>query len=159
MAFQGPARPYNTTTRIVKCYLRYQWCDIQRGDPVILCASSNGATGTTVLVLQENKLPGTQSYLKVIGVLDNRHSEMINDIARPQHSANNMFANPRDWGARSVQGRGGPRVGARGPPDVEYATIAQNSPEYINEYPPDYGRLPTGQKPFVWIEAVMRTPI
>ena len=50
----------------VRCYLRYQQHDIQVGDEMILVATSNHAGGTTVLVVQEDKSPNAQSYLKVI---------------------------------------------------------------------------------------------
>jgi hypothetical protein len=138
-----------------KCWLRFQHCDIRHGDDVILSAISNGPYGSTVGVFQEDDGPldaaGNplgQSYLRMIGTLDQRDSERINFTSRAQQ-----------FGGRP---RGGPRVGSRFCPDIESAVIAPTSPQYFgaNAYPPDFGRLPPGgmtRRPYVLVRVVCRT--
>ena len=130
-AFIGPRPHFGREELRVRCYLRYQMHNLLTDDPLILCATSNHAGGTTVLVLQEDTGPRSQSYLKVIGTLDQRDSERINDTARPQNGG-------------AHQSRGGPRIGSRFQPDIESARVSQFSPHYNNTYPANYGVLPAG---------------
>ena len=94
--------------------------------------------------------PNDQSYLRMIGTLDQRDAERINSIARPQL-------------AGAWRPRGGPRVGSRFCPDIQSATISPFSPQYVNGYPPNFGVLPAGpgaagtRKPYVTIAVVCRT--
>ena len=111
--------------------LQYQHCNIRHGDELILSALSNGPYGTTVGVFQEDMGPNDQSYLRMIGTLDQRDAERINSIARPQL-------------AGAWRPRGGPRVGSRFCPDIQSATISPFSPQYVNGYPPNFGVLPAG---------------
>ena len=96
----APAAGFQTIN--ARCYLRFQHCNIQHGDDVILSCTSNGPYGNQIVVLQEDDGPGGngQSYLRVIGTLDQRDSERINHVARPQL-------------AGAFRPRGGPRVGSR----------------------------------------------
>ena len=131
----------------VRCYLRYQHCNIQHGDDVILSAISNGPYGTTVGVFQYDYGPGGngQAYFRMIGTLDPRDAERINHIARPQLMG-------------AFRPRGGPRVGSRFCPDIVEATVSQFSPVY-NGYPPNYGRLPPAggtTRPYLTLSVVCR---
>ena len=127
-----------------RCFLRYQHCNVRQGDEVIPSAISNGPYGATVGVFQEDDGPagGGQSYLRMIGTLDQRDAERINHVARPQL-------------AGGFRPRGGPRIGRRFCPDIQSTTISPFSPQYVNAYPPNYGVLPAGppaagsRKPYV----------
>ena len=134
----------------VRCFLRYQHCNLQHGDHVILSALSNGPYGTTVGVFQEDDGPagGGQSFLRLIGTLHPRDAERINHIARPQL-------------AGAFRPRGGPRCGSRFCPDIQEATISQFSPQYVNTYPPNYGVLGgavpgAGNRPYILLRVVCR---
>ena len=124
-----------------RCYLRYQHCNIRRGDEVILSALSNGPYGTTVGCFQ---FDDDEAYLRMIGTLDSRDSERINHVARPQLGG-------------GFRPRGGPRTGSRFCPSVAEARISANSVQYINTYPPEFGRLPAGGRPYVTVSVVCRT--
>ena len=133
----------------VKCFLRYQQHDIQHGDEMILVATSNHAGGTTVLVVQEDKSGNPQSYLKVIGTLDRRDVHRISGEARSQNGG-------------AFQSRAGPRVGSRYMPDLRECTVAANSPQYHNQYPPNYGHIgglvgPPGGRPYILLRCECRT--
>ena len=133
----------------VKCFLRYQQHDIQHGDEMILVATSNHAGGTTVLVVQEDKSGNPQAYLKVIGTLDTRDVHRISGTARSQNGG-------------AFQSRAGPRVGSRYMPDVRACTVAPFSPQYHNQYPPNYGHIgglvgPPGGRPYILLRCECRT--
>ena len=132
----------------VKCYLRYQEHDIQHGDDMILVATSNHAGGTTVLVVQEDKSGDPQSYLKVIGQLDRRDVHIISGTARSQ----NLGVH---------RPRAGPRVGSSHMPDLAECTVAMNSPQYHNVYPPNFGHIgglggPPGGRPYILLRCECR---
>ena len=134
----------------LRCYLRYQHVNVNHGDPMILSSLSNSTYGTTVGVFQEEDGPldpaGNplgQSYLRLIGTLDKRDAERLNDIARAQN-----------FGGRP---RGGPRIGSRFCPDVESCEVSPFSPQY-NGYPPGYGVVPGphGGKPYILLSCRVR---
>ena len=157
MAAYGPPLPpgfvpYNLQTLNLRCYIRYNYHDIQHGDEMVLSVINNSSYGTQVGVFQVPRGNRSQAYLRLVGVLDSRDSERLNHTARSQAAGFN-------------QGRGGPRVSARNQPDVESCRISQFSPQYINTYPPNYGVLPAGgpagapagnKKPYITLEVVCR---
>ena len=112
----------------VKCYLRYQYCNIDHGNVTFLSSLSNGPYGSTIGVFQieEDANGDESSYVRLIGTLDPRDSERINEVARPRIGG---VARPR----------GGPRIGSRYCPDIEEVVVSQFSPTYSNRYPPNGG--------------------
>ena len=132
----------------LRCNLRYQHCNINRGDEVVLSSISNGPMGTTVGVFQEDPGPNRQSFIRMIGTLHYPDAERLNHRARPQLQG---FFRPR----------GGPRVGSRFCPDVVSATVSQFSPVYPNTYPGVYGVLPAPgagntRRPYIMLDVVVR---
>ena len=142
------AAPGLRTLRL-RCYLRYQHCNINHNDECMLAAISNGPMGTTIGVFQEDPGPNPQSFLRLIGTIYAPDAERLNHLARPQLMG-------------AFRPRGGPRLGSRFMPDVVSVTVSPFSPVYPNTYPPGYGVLPAPgagntRRPYIMLEVVVRT--